>query len=117
MTESFFDQPGAAVETKPEGEQQENADTLAVSMQDFSALEERVLRAVDLVKHARGERSAAETRAAQAEERATQAETALRQQAPIVESMQAEIKALRAERDHVRQRVERLLEQLEGLEL
>ena len=116
MTE-FFEEPAVAVQAKPEGGPQEGTDTLAVSMQDFSALEERVLRAVDLVKQARGERAAAEARAAQAEERATQAETALRQQAPIVEGMQAEIKGLRAERDHVRQRVERLLEQLEGLEL
>jgi len=113
MTESF--EGPAAVEATPE--QQEGADTLAVSMQDLSALEERVLRAVDLVKHERGARAAAEARAAQAEERAAQAENALRTQAPVIESMQSEIKALRGERDHVRQRVERLLEQLEGLEL
>jgi hypothetical protein len=114
MTESF-EESGVAVDANPE--QQEGTDTLAVSMQDFSALEERVLRAVDVVKHERGARAAAEARATQAEERAMQAEDALRTQAPVVESMQAEIKALRGERDHVRQRVERLLEQLEGLEL
>lgn len=116
MTESF-EEPGVAVETKPENGQPDVADTIAVSMEDFSALEERVLRAVEVVKHERGARAAAEARAAQAEERATQAETALREQAPVVESMQSEIKGLRGERDHVRQRVERLLEQLEGLEL
>jgi hypothetical protein len=31
--------------------------------------------------------------------------------------MEAELNTLKAERDHVRQRVERLLEQLDGLEL
>ncbi len=130
MMESF-EEPGVAVEAKPEGAPHEGTETLAVSMSDFSALEDRVLRAVDLVKRERGERAAAaaraaeaeeraaraEARAAQAEERAVHAETKLREQTPVVEGMQAEVKALRAERDHVRQRVERLLEQLDGLEL
>ncbi|HVU47877.1 MAG TPA: hypothetical protein VHD85_17225 [Terracidiphilus sp.] len=116
MTESF-EESGVAVETKAEGEQLEGNDTLAVSMQDFSALEERVLRAVDVVKHERSVRAAAEVRATEAEAKAAQAEAALREQVPVVEGLQAEIKTLRAERDHVRQRVERLLEQLEGLEL
>ena len=40
---------------------------LAVSGDDFSALEERVLRAVDLVKRERQARAAAEERAALAE--------------------------------------------------
>jgi hypothetical protein len=31
--------------------------------------------------------------------------------------MQSELNALKGERDHVRQRVERLLQQLDGLEL
>jgi chromosome segregation ATPase len=144
MSESF-EESGVAVDAKPEGEPHEGTDTLAVSMNDFSALEDRVLRAVDLVKNARHERAAAEARAAQAEERATQleeravqaeahgtqlehraaqaeeraaqAETKLREQAPVVEGIQSEVHALRAERDHVRHRVERLLEQLDGLEL
>ena len=34
-----------------------------------------------------------------------------------MEQLQAEVKALRDERDHVRQRVERLLAQLDALEL
>ena len=36
---------------------------------------------------------------------------------PLVEQLQKEVKALSAERDHVRQRVERLLWQLDALEL
>jgi flagellar biosynthesis/type III secretory pathway protein FliH len=137
MSETF-EEPGVAVEANPEGAQHAEPDTLAVSMHDFAALEDRVLRAVDLVKHARQERTAAEARAAQAEERAAQneeraaqaealaaqageraaqAEAKVREQAPVVDGMQSELRALKAERDHVRQRVERLLEQLDGLEL
>lgn len=137
MSESYTE-PEVAVEAQPVPEAHAELGTLAVSLNDFSALEERVLRAVDLVKRERQERAAAEARAAQAEERAVQnadhavqaearavqaeeravhAETKLREQTPVVESIQSEVKALRTERDHVRQRVERLLEQLDGLEL
>jgi len=85
-------------------------DALAVSVNDFEALEERIVRAVELVKRVR-------TARAQAEERATNAEAQLRAQAPVVEQLQAELHSLRAERDQVRQRVERLLGQLDALEL
>jgi len=83
---------------------------LALSVDDFSALEEKILRAVNLVKQERQARAAAD-------QRATQAEAQLREQAPLVEQLQKELNALHAERDHVRQRVERLLAQLDSLEL
>ena len=83
---------------------------LALSVDDFSALEERILRAVNLVKQERLARAAADQRAAQAEAQ-------LHEQAPLVDQLQKELNALRAERDHVRQRVERLLAQLDALEL
>lgn len=83
---------------------------IAVSADDFSALEARVLRTVELVKKEREARAAAE-------ERAAQAEAQLNEQSPAVEQLQQEIRALRAERDQVRQRVERLLAQLDALEL
>jgi len=86
------------------------AGSLALSADEFSALEERVLRAVNLVKR---ERQAH----AEAEERATAAETKLREQAPLAENLQKEVSALYAERDDVRKRVERLLAQLDALEL
>jgi len=88
MSESFFESEGA-VETQPEqgvdtaGEgaaAEEEARALTVSMDDFAALEERVLRAVALVKQER------QTRAA-AEERAEGAEAALREQSPRMEYM------------------------------
>jgi len=83
---------------------------LAVSADDFSALEERILRAVELVKRERSARTAAEDRAAKAEAQA-------REQTLIADQLHNELDALRAERDHVRQRVEKLLTQLDAIEL
>jgi hypothetical protein len=84
--------------------------TLALSIDDFSSLEERILRAVNLVKRERLARAAAE-------ERATEAEARLLEQSPVTEQLEKEVTSLRAERDQVRQRVERLLSQLDALEL
>lgn len=83
---------------------------LSLSANDFSALEERILRTVEVVRRERQAR-------ATAEERATRLEGQLRDQAPLVEQLETEINALRAERDQVRERVERLLTQLDALEL
>ena len=92
------------------GEPEAQAGTLALSPDDFSALEERILRAVDLVKRGRAAHAVVE-------ERAEQAEIRLREQALLFEQSQKEVNALRAERDHMRQRVEGLLAQLDALEL
>ena len=83
---------------------------LTLSVDEFSALEERVLRTVSLVKQERQARAAAE-------ERANAAEAQLSKHAPEMERLHAEIQTLRTERGHVRQRVERLLAQLDALEL
>lgn len=83
---------------------------LALSVDDFSALEDRILRAVNLVKRERLAR-------AEAEERAAQAEAQLREQQPLVEHLQKDVNLLRGERESVRHRVERLLAQLDALEL
>jgi hypothetical protein len=83
---------------------------LAVSADDFSALEERIMRTVELVKHERSSRAAAE-------DRATKAEAQVREQTTLADQLHKELDALRAERDHVRQRVERLLTQLDAIEL
>ena len=117
----------AAVETQGEERQQaghEEAGALAVSVDDFSALEERVRRAVDVVKRERQGRAAAEariadleTRLGESETRATQAEAHVQAQSPLVERLESELNTLRAERDQVRERVERLLKQLDALEL
>jgi len=86
------------------------AGTLALSADDFSALEERVLRAVSLVRRERAART-------EAEERATRAEGQVAEHARQTERLENDIKQLRGERDQVRQRVEKLLKQLDTLEL
>ena len=83
--------------------------TLALSVDDFSALEERILRAVNLVKRERLARAAAEQRADLAESR-------LAEQNQAAENLQKEVEALRSEREQVRQRVDRLLSQLDAIE-
>jgi len=83
---------------------------LALSVDDFSALESRILRTVNLVKSERQAR-------AEAEERAILAEVQLSEQAPLLDRLQKELDAQRVERDQVRQRVEKLLAQLDALEL
>ncbi len=90
---------------EPALESSENSGA-ALSVDEFAALEERILRTVNLVKQERQAR-------AEAEERARKAEGRLRE----TESLQEEVSALRSERDHVRQRVEKLLSQLDALEL
>jgi chromosome segregation ATPase len=84
--------------------------TLALSLDDFSSLEDRILRAVNLVKRERMARTAAE-------QRATEAEGKLNERTATTEELQKEVGSLRAERDHIRQRVEKLLSQLDALEL
>jgi chromosome segregation ATPase len=83
---------------------------LTLSVDEFSALEERIQRTVNLVKQERQARAAAE-------ERANAAEAQISQHAPLLERLETEIQTLRTERGHVRQRVEKLLAQLDALEL
>ncbi len=108
MSQTFWEPEVAneQQETAPQGEPA----ALALSADDFSALEERILRAVELVKRERLAR-------ADAEERAAKAEAQLSEQSPVVSQLKQEIRTLRSERDQVRQRVERLLSQLDALEL
>lgn len=108
-----------AEESRPETQAEKPAGepgTLAMSANEFAALEERVLRAVNLVKRERIARTEAEARAAQAEERAAQAEAREQERAAELENLQKEVHALRAERDAVRHRVEKVLSQLDELE-
>ena len=118
MSQTFWESEAAEEaqpeeQLEPEQRSQEpvaEPGTLAVSGDEFSGLEERILRAVELVKRERLARAGAE-------ERAAQAEAQVREQAPLVEQLQKELNALRAEREDVRERVERLLAQLDALEL
>jgi hypothetical protein len=81
-----------------------------LTVDDFAALEERVLKAVSLVRREREARVAAE-------ERLLLVESQMLAQAPTVEQLHQEIESLRTEREQVRLRVERLLSQLDALEL
>jgi len=93
--------PVVAVEPEP---------MTVLTVDDFAALEERILRAVSLVRREREARIAAE-------ERAAVLETEVQAQIPAFERLQQEVDSLRAEREQVRQRVERLLGQLDAMEL
>jgi hypothetical protein len=100
------------LEGNTEGAQEHAAESgvLALSANDFSALEDRILRAVEVVRRERQARAAAE-------DRAEKAEAQLREQSPVLEHLEKELGGLRAEREHVRERVERLLGQLDAMEL
>jgi Rad3-related DNA helicase len=106
---------GARPEHKPEAAAQTG--TLALSADEFSALEERILKAVNLVKRERLARAAAEERAALAESKASGEVLSVEKLKKDAENLQKEVEILRAERDNVRQRVERLLSQLDALEV
>jgi len=109
MSEILF-KSEAADEAAQAEEPANETGALALSADEFSALEERVLRAVELVKRERQSRADAEARAAASEARAAE-------QSGELDRMERDVKQLRAERDHVRERVERLLKQLESIEL
>jgi chromosome segregation ATPase len=116
MSQSFWESdvaeqphPEPQVEPQPQ-ETSAEPGALALSANDFSALEERILRTVELVKRERQARAAAE-------ERASNAEAQLHEKLPLIEQLQKELHGLKAEREHVRLRVERLLTQLDALEL
>ena len=77
-------------------------------MDDFGALEERVMRMVEVVRQERRERQ-------RAEENAATLQQLLDEQGQHLEHAQTELKTLGRERDQVRGRVERLLKQLDEL--
>ena len=83
---------------------------LALSAAVFSAFVDRVSRAVSLVKSERQARAAAE-------ERINVLDGQLNEQRDLVKTLREEIHGLNAERDQGRQRVEKLLTQLDTLEL
>ncbi len=79
-----------------------------VEADDFAALEQRILRAVDLLKAERSARIAAEDQVAELQQK-LDAQTANSQ------DVAAEIEAYKGERELVRTRIERLLRQLDEL--
>ena len=75
---------------------------------DFQALEQKVLRTIELLKSAREAKAAAERDV-----------TRLREQLEVreeeIESLRQEVVGLRREREEVRSRVEKMLRQIEDL--
>ena len=80
----------------------------AVSIDEFQALEQRVLRAVEIVKREREARAAAESELASLREQ-------LAIQASLNDEASASLQALEKERTDVRRRVEKMLEQMDEL--
>ena len=81
---------------------------LNVTADDFNALEQRVLRTVELLKKEREAR-------ATAEQNATTLQQLLDEQSAQLTKVQDQVKAFEQERETVRQRVERLLNQLDEI--
>lgn len=85
-----------------------NEQELPISNDDFSALEQRVLRTVDLLRTEREARSAAERRADELHQ-------SLENQTAELLRVEAELQSQTKDREQVRLRIERLLKQLDEL--
>ncbi len=104
-------QPGDSEQQASTIEPQEQPLVLTVNADDFSALEERVLHTVEMVKWERQGRMAAE-------ERALLAEAAQNEHVQRIDALERELHALNSDRDNAHLRVERLLKALrDALEL
>jgi hypothetical protein len=82
--------------------------TSTISVDEFQALEQKVLRAVEIVKREREARAAAEAQVASLNE---QLESQLSAQIAV----ETQLNNLTKERDAVRQRVEKMLQQMDEL--
>jgi uncharacterized protein involved in exopolysaccharide biosynthesis len=89
-----------------------------VSVDEFQALEQKVLQTVELVKMERAARAAFEAEAVESRARiaAAEAEIAeLTQRLAAASNAQAELEACERERNAVRQRVEKMLATMEEI--
>jgi septal ring factor EnvC (AmiA/AmiB activator) len=86
----------------------EDMSTSTISVDEFQALEQKVLRAVEIVKREREARAAAEAQVASLNE---QLESQLSAQIAV----ESQLNTLTKERDAVRQRVEKMLQQMDEL--
>jgi chromosome segregation ATPase len=83
-----------------------------ITTDEFQALEQKVLRAVEIVKREREARAAAEAEVAALR---AQLEAEQASQAEALSAAQAQLSTLNQERDAVRQRVEKMLQQMDEL--
>ena len=82
--------------------------TSTISIDEFLALEQKVQRAVEIVKREREARAAAESEAASLREQLASHQTA-------ATAAESELNTLTKEREVVRQRVEKMLQQMDEL--
>jgi hypothetical protein len=82
--------------------------TATISVDEFQALEQKVLRAVEIVKKEREARAKAEAELAQLREQ-------LEFQTLVASEAQTAVNTLTKERDNVKQRVEKMLQQMDEL--
>jgi hypothetical protein len=82
--------------------------TSTISVDEFQALEQKVLRAVEIVKRERELRAAAEAEVAVLREQLTT-------QLSASSAAESELNTLTKERETVRQRVEKMLQQMDEL--
>jgi len=82
--------------------------TATISVDEFQALEQKVLRAVEIVKQEREARAKAEAEIASLREQ-------LEFQQLVASEAQTAVNTLTRERDMVKQRVEKMLQQMDDL--
>ena len=83
-----------------------------ITTEEFQALEQKVLRAIEIVKSEREARAAAEAEVAALR---AQIEALTATQGEALTAAQTQLNALNQERDAVRQRVEKMLQQMDEL--
>jgi uncharacterized coiled-coil DUF342 family protein len=86
-----------------------------ISVDEFQALEQKVLRAVEIVRREREARAAAEAEAAAAKAEAAALRAQLSELTSASNTAQTQITTLNQERDAVRLRVEKMLQQMDEL--
>jgi phosphoenolpyruvate-protein kinase (PTS system EI component) len=82
--------------------------TSTISVDEFQALEQKVLRAVEIVKREREARATAEAEI-------VSLHAQLADQQSLTAMVEAELNTMTKERESVRQRVEKMLEQMDEL--
>ncbi len=86
-----------------------------ITQDEFQALEQKVLRAVEIVRREREARAAAEAEAAELRAQLAEAREQLDAQTSASNATQSQIATLNQEREAVRLRVEKILQQMDEL--
>jgi uncharacterized protein involved in exopolysaccharide biosynthesis len=86
--------------------------TPGITTEEFQALEQKVLRAIEIVKSEREARAVAEAEVAALR---AQLDALTAAQGEALTAAQAQLNTLNQERDAVRQRVEKMLQQMDEL--